>query len=84
MEELLFELQKKPFSKRFPNKRLSTNRHLYQLYQENIDQVWPSNAKNCKETLYFWAKKSGRKNVDRKNAKPTPCKNEASFKITCS
>ena len=46
---------------------------MYQLYQENIDQVWPSSANNCKEPLNFRAKstkkeKSGRKKCCSTNA----------------
>ena len=70
-KELWFELQKRPFFKRFPNKKFPTNRLMYQLYQEDIDQVWPSSAKNCKKNHFVGQidkkkEKSGQKNVGRK------------------
>ena len=40
---------------------------MYQLYQEDIDQIWTSSAKNCKETLNYWAKSTKKKKVDEKN-----------------
>ena len=29
---------------------------MHKLYQENIDQVLTSSAKNCEKTLNFWTK----------------------------
>ena len=42
-------------------KKFLTNRLMYQLYQEYIDQVWPSSANNCKETLNFRNSKLSKK-----------------------
>ena len=56
MKRIVIRASKRDLFKRFPNKKFPTNRLMYQLYKEYFDQVWPSSAKNFRETLHSRAK----------------------------
>ena len=78
MKRIVIRASKRDLFKRFPNKKFPTNRLMYQLYKEYFDQVWPSSAKNFRETLHSRAKPT------KKSVKKVGMKTPTSVKVVFS